>query len=320
MRNNMKSKNIWRSSIIGLSLAIFSIAAFASSKPMTMGTGGLGGSYYPMGGDVVDFCSGDVSRTMQVVEQSNGSVGNIMDITNKKLHMGITQIDVLKYYAKVMGNKVNDNRIKVISGLHMEYGHLLIPSGWSPETSGFDGFLSSIGIGGSDNKGVSIDLLKGQKIGSWGGSLVSAKALSSFLELGASVVEIKSGQMVDFPILVISGQPSAVVEGYLSKGYQLIPIDASTLKTRAQFYETVSLSYATNGKVTTVPSFGVRAVLVGKASRAESRNLPLSELATCIRDSLIDLADDADTNPNWSSVYEFENDDNQIDWNYFDLL
>lgn len=315
----MKIVNFRNMLIAGIIAAAWTAQVFAE-EPMKLGTGSQAGSYYPMGNDIVAFCSGDVSRPFEVVEQTAGSVGNIMDITNKKLHMGITQIDVLKYYAKTMSVKINDNRLKVISGLHMEYGHLLIPRGWEPKTSGFSGFLSKIGIGESGNKGVSIDLLKGQKIGAWGGSLVSAKALSSFMQLSAQVQEIKPGDLVDFPILIVAGQPSSAVEAYLSKGYQLVPIDGKALKERAPFYEAVTLNYAINGKVVSRASFGVRAVLIGKASRSESRNKPLSELATCIRKSLTDLADDTDTNPNWESVYEFENSDNQIDWDYFPLI
>lgn len=307
---------------VAIMLSILSFSVLAD-RPMKIGTGGTGGSYYPMGGDMVEFCSAEVSRPMEIVEQSAGSVGNILDMVNKKLHAGITQIDVLKYYKRVMGEKVNGNRMKVITGLHREAGHLLIPTGWEPSSSGFNwgGMLSAVGIGNSNNgKGIDINALKGQTVGAWGGSLVSVKALSSFLQLGLNSVEIKPGQLADHPILVVSGQPSKTVEGYLAKGYRLIPIDAATLKARASFYDAVTLNYVAAGKVTSVPSFGIRAVLIGKSSRSPSRNKPMSELATCVRKNLADLADDGDTNPNWESVYEFENDDSQIDWSYFPLV
>ena len=114
-------------------------------------------------------------------------------------------------------------------------------------------------------------------------------------------------------------QPSAVVEAYLKQGWQLVPINAETLKNRASFYDSVALNYAINGKLQAVPSFGVRAVFVAKSSRSKALNKPFSELATCIRESLVDLADDSDTNPNWESVYEFETED-QINWDYFPLI
>ena len=309
----MKFKNLF----FGAMIATLAIPALAN-KPISVGSGGVGGSYYPMVNDMIAFCGSSTSRQFTNIESPGGSVGNVIGMTNKEFHAGITQIDVLKYYAKMMGEKVNANRMKVVVGLHRESGHLMIPPGWEPKSSGFSGFFSKLNFL-EDKKGVDINLLKNQTIGAWGGSIVSAKALSSFLGLNMNVVEIQPGAKVDSPVLRVAGQPDDHVKAYLAAGWNIVPIDAEILKNRASFYDKVTLNYSIGGKVVSIPSFGVRAVFVAKSSRADARNLPFSEMASCLRKSLADLADDSDTNPNWESVYEFENEE-QVDWDYFPLL
>lgn len=42
-------------------------------------------------------------------------------------------------------------------------------------------------------------------------------------------------------------------------------------------------------------------------------------LGQCIIDNLADLDDDPNTNPNWGTAYELEEDGAQTNWNYFKL-
>ena len=289
-----------------------------ASKPIKIGSGTEGKNYHGMINDVIDYCAAETGRPLENRPSPGGSTQNILDMSNKLLHAGLTQIDVLKFQARIMGEKVNQNRMKVIIGAHRESGHLVIPPNWQPSSESMWGnILSTMGMG-DEKKGISIDLIKNQSVGGWGGSLVSIRALSSFMKLGLQAVEIKPGQQVKHPIMIVGGQPDKHVQAYLNAGWKLVPINAESLKARASFYDAVSLNYSIKGKLTSVPSFGVRAVLIGKSSRSAKRNKPFSNLATCLRRNLADLADDSDTNPNWESVYEFEN-DGQVNWQYFPL-
>ncbi|MDC0612434.1 hypothetical protein OAP63_17020 [Vibrio sp.] len=318
----MLAKKLW----LG---CVFVVTAFGvnaeqqSAQTIKVGTGGKSGNYYSMMNDIKDYCSDALTPGSSLqVEESDGSVDNVMGLTDKRFSAGIVQEDVLQYFKKTQPRSVNTNRIKIISGLHMESVHLLVPKGYEGDKQGgIKGMFGSL-FGDDDKKPVSIDMLKGQTIGSWGGSVVSAKALSYFMNLNLNVVEVptKDRRAPNIPLLLVGGHPYKPVQDLLETGkYVLIPIDYAELRDKAPFYLKSTISYKNNGKIKTVPTFGVRALFVGKSFRRESRNENMTKLAQCVQDSLIDLADDPDTNPAWGSVYELEDDGEQTSWSYFPL-
>lgn len=302
----------------------------ATAAELKMGTGGPTGNYFGMGNDIAMYC-GDVlepgrdgSSTSLSVLNSGGSVDNLMGMTSKEYSLGIVQQDVLQYMARRDADRVNSNRIKVITGMHAETVHLLIPKGYEPKS---DGGLFSFDFGslfGNDQpQGIDISLLKNQRVGSWGGSMVSAKAISLFLDLNFDVVEIPEDNRssVRMPLILVGGQPYQVVEEYLKSGdWHLVGLNAEAIQTQAPFYMAMTANYTVDGRLQDIPTVGVRALLVGKAFRNEERNANMSLLANCIKDNLADLADDPSTNSNWGSVYEFEESDGQqINWAYFKI-
>lgn len=311
-----------------LILIVLLITATVQAEPRILkgGSGVVDGNYYEMMNDIKSYC--DESLTDAIIENmiSSGSVETIIGLGNKVFTFGMLQEDVLQYFAKRDPKKVNRNRLKIISGLHLESAHLLIPKGYKPkgaEKSGWAKAWSVITFASEEApKGISLQLLKNQTLGSWGGSMVSAKALSFFLELNMNVVEIPEGKRTDpgIPLLLVGGQPYAPVEAILATGkYNLVPIDFSQLSTRAPFYIKDEINYRIGGKITSIPTFAVRAFLVGKSFRKKARNQPMIELSTCMANSLADLADDDETNPNWATVYELEEDGEQTNWSYFEF-
>lgn len=294
-------------------------ASVTSAATLKVGTGSESGNYFAMGQDIQDYCQPELSQDSIEPMSSTGSVDNLAGMQTKKFAMGMVQEDVLRYYAKRTPGKVNENRVKVITALHVEAMHLLIPKGYEPKGSKGNFFTSFF----SDDKPQKLDinLLKGQVISAWGGSIVSAEALSSFFGLNAKVTEIKEGAMSKNPIIIVSGYPSAVVESYLETGkYNLVSMDFDVVRQRAPFYTEEFLNYSINGKMKSIPTIGVRALLIGKSFRREDRNITASELSTCIEEYLADLADDPSTNPNWASVYDYVENGGQVAWKYFPLL
>lgn len=300
-------------------------AVTAQAKTVRVGTGSETGTYFGIGTDIDSFCGTEMSEASLELFPSGGSVANLDGMNTKQFTAGIVQEDVLRLYSKfLMPKKVNEKRIRVITPLHVEPLNLLIPVNYKPEGQKV-GFFAK--LWGSDDAPVKLDinLLRNQQVAAWGGSMVSAQALSRYLGLDFSVREIAKGQTAkgrngEIPILVVEGFPSKVVQQYLDSGkYRLVSIDYDKVKVQADFYVPHKLSYTVKGKVVNVDTIGTRALLVGKASRKASRNLPMEELASCIEESLIDLADDADTNSNWSEIFEFVDDENTVDWKYFNL-
>ena len=131
--------------------------------------------------------------------------------------------------------KVNHNSIGVVSNLHVESFHLLIPKNWSPTATKKKSMWS---WGGDDEVPVeiSLNLLANQTVGSWGGSLESFRALSAFFEWNANVVEIKKEQRGNpqIPVLLVGGQPYKAVQDLLDTGkYHLVSINYNELAIKA---------------------------------------------------------------------------------------
>lgn len=295
----------------------------ATAAVHNMGTGGSKGQYFKMGNDIVEYCAPELTEdTIQVVEESGGSAANLQGLQTKQYSMGIVQLDDLMWNAKRAPSKVNDKVMPAIMALHTETVHVLVPKDFQPvgKDSGGWGKLTSF-FSSDEPVTFDINLLKGQKVGAWGGSVVSASALSAFFDLKAQVTEIKPGEPVPFPIVRTAGYPDKVVQEYLASGkYVLIQLDYDVISNRASFYSKETVNYSVNGKMKAINTIGVRAYLVAKAFRKESRNQTARELATCITDSLADLADDPNTSPNWASVYEFNEQGQALPWQSFKLL
>lgn len=315
--------------ILGLA-AIIAAGSLYAGNNIRLGSGGVNGNYYPMAKDIEmlytpgpngeqPVCEG---VTLDVREQTGGSMGNAKDMGNKKLDAGIIQIDVLKYLKKSSRGKFTDKKYKIIAQLHKESMHLMIPLNYkpkSPKSSGWGSFFSKF----STSKPVILDInaLKGQVIESTGGSVISAKALSQVFNLGANVIDTKGQWTGENPILLVGGQPLTAVEDILATGtFALVQIDHNAVKAIAPFYVEDELSYEMGGSVQLIPSIGVQAVLVGKSLRNKAKNLRMENLATCINNNIEDLADDSDTNNNWESVYDLNQKDLDLDWDEFNLL
>ncbi|MEF1335840.1 TAXI family TRAP transporter solute-binding subunit [Vibrio rotiferianus] len=293
-----------------------------SAKTLNMGTDGTDGNYYAMGQDIQSYCADIISTDLNVAE-TTGSVSNLLGMMNKEYSLCIVQEDVLNYNAKRNPKKVNQNRIKILTGLHEEAVHLLIPKGYQPKTNESKSLWSKFGLGNDDQlKKFELSMLKGQEIGSWGWKL-SAEALGYFFGLNIHVTEVKNkGDVNDVskPLVLVGGAPYKVVQDYLASGkWTLAALNYDAISQQASFYSKQNVNYQIGGKVRSEPTVGVRALLLGKSFRKKSRNEPMTELATCIYQNVADLADDPDTNPNWGTVYDYIDGDGQFNWAYFPL-
>lgn len=88
--------------------AIF--AAGAAAQNLSIGTGGTGGVYYPMGGGLADVLSKHVPGMQATAEVTGGSVDNLKLIGSGKPYIGFTMTDAaqdaFKGEEKFKGNKV----------------------------------------------------------------------------------------------------------------------------------------------------------------------------------------------------------------------
>lgn len=286
------------------------------ASELKVGTGSESGTYYSMSLDVEDYCNEvlGVDRKDQpnvlVSLPSGGSLENLTGLKNKKFSLGWTQEDVLMFLSKSDETSFNQNRIKIVTGAHLETFHFVIPKKWKPKK----GMLAKI-VDFSDSGPVDITMLKDQSVGAWGGSLISLKEINQSLDLDIKVLEIPEDERTNpkMPFLLVAGSPSTKVDELTASGkYTLLPVQTNT---NSNTYKPITVTYG--GR--TFPTIAVRALLVGKAFTKKSRNATMNSLATCISESLIDLADDPETDPNWQSVFELEDEGVASNWSYFEV-
>src|ERR1700730_17242670 len=71
----------------------FAGAAHAQQKTMSIGTGGTGGVYYPLGGAVANVLSKSLPNVQATAEVTGGSVDNLKLIGAGKSELGFTMAD-----------------------------------------------------------------------------------------------------------------------------------------------------------------------------------------------------------------------------------
>jgi len=324
--------------LIGL-IGLACITTIASAKTIKIGTGGVTGNYYGMVQDLLreDYCGNALGtdrngeKNVGEIISGTGSVKNLKGLITKKMAIGIVQADVLFSTKKRTPRKVNEKKLKVIAELHPETFHLLIPKNFKPKnqssnSSLWGNIMKKVGVSKKRQvaKKISLNSLRGETIASWGGSSVSASALSQFFKLNWNVKNIPEGErkgLTGIPILLVGGAPYAPVQEYLDSGnYTLVGIDHSKIAEKAPFYIKMNANYEVNGNPLFVPSIGVRAILLGKTYRSKKREKVMHEFSKCVMDVLPDLADDDETNSNWSVVYDLnEQDSSSMNWATFPI-
>lgn len=295
-----------------------------AGKPVQVGTGGETGNYYSMSKDIFQNYCKDAAFTTDGADvvTTGGSVDNLVGMTQKKYSIGIVQSDVLMKMSKQMPRKVNMNSMKIIAGLHNETVHLLVPVGYQPKAKKGGNIFASFTSMFKDDKPIEIKLsaLSDQEVAAWGGSVVSAEALNYFFGLNWSVKAISEADAAkqQVPLIIVGGTPYGPVEKILATGkWNLVSINYNDISAKAPFYTRSTATYKVRGNPVSVDTIGVQALMIGKAFRKEARNEDMKNLATCIDESLADLADDPDTNSNWGSVYENNEQGHLINWSFF---
>jgi TRAP transporter TAXI family solute receptor len=93
-----------------ISFALIGLVATAQAQNISIGTGGTGGVYYPMGGGIAQALSKHVPGMQATAEVTGGSVDNLKLIGSGKPYIGLSMadaaLDAYKGEDKFKGNKV----------------------------------------------------------------------------------------------------------------------------------------------------------------------------------------------------------------------
>ncbi|WP_318493311.1 TAXI family TRAP transporter solute-binding subunit [Photobacterium leiognathi] len=304
---------------------ILASSSVAASKPAVVGTGSSTGTYFAMGNDIKGWCSDEVEVPLEISESAGGSSQNIQDLLNKKIRFAMVQSDDFAFSRKQFKKRLNDSNTAVVANLHLEQLHLLVPKSYKPSSkSGGWGNLKSL-FGKSKPQPINLDTLKGAEVSAWGGSITSAKALSGLFGLGWKVnaIEQAAAEASNKPLLIVGSAPVSKVESLLkSNRFVLLPLSYNAIEgTRYDsVYTKSSVAYSVNSQLTSTDTIAVQALLIGKKSRKDSRNLAAQQLATCIYNNSYDMADDPDTSPAWSIVADLQEENVRVDMAHFKIL
>ncbi|MEQ1647306.1 MAG: TAXI family TRAP transporter solute-binding subunit [Hyphomicrobiaceae bacterium] len=193
--------------------------ALAQTQFFRIGTGGTGGTYYPIGGIIANAISGGTLNASAVA--SNGSVANVNAIVGGAMESGFSQADVASWAYTGTGiyeGKAKVTELRAIANLYPESVHIVIKKGLGAKT-----------VADLKGKRVSID-----EPGS--GTLINAKAiLASFgitekdikpeyLKQQQSIDKLKDGTLDAY--VQTTGYPQgALTELATTNGFELLSID-----------------------------------------------------------------------------------------------
>lgn len=235
-------------SLLGLTLALGTLAGAASAQEMSffrIGTGGTSGTYYPIGGLLANAISNPpgsrpceeggscgVPGLVASAIASNGSVANVNAIMGGAMESGFAQGDVAAWAQTGTGiweGKPAADKLRAIANLYPESLHLV-----ATKASGID----------------SIDDLKGKKVSldePGSGTLVDAKIVlesaglteadiqPEYLKPDQAADRMKDGQMDAF--FFVGGYPAgAIAELSSQHEITLVPIAGDAAKAIVEKY------------------------------------------------------------------------------------
>jgi TRAP transporter TAXI family solute receptor len=207
---------------IGAGLGVFGFTggtAFAQQRFFRIGTGGTGGTYYPIGGMIANAISTDKINVSAVA--TNGSVANVNGIVGGSMESGFSQADVNAWAFTSTGiyeGKPKVEELRAIANLYPESVHVVVKKG--------AGIKSLADLKG---KRVSID-----EPGS--GTIVNARALLAAYGVGEKAIrpeylkQVQSAEKFKDGSLDAYFQTTGYPQGTLSElaatnGFELLPID-----------------------------------------------------------------------------------------------
>lgn len=229
----MKLRAVFASAGI-FTLSAAGVAVAQDMKFFRIGTGGTGGTYYPIGGLIAQAISNPpgsrscdkggscgVPGLVAIAQSANGSVANINAINSGTLESGFAQSDVA-YWAHtgtgIYKEKGKVEKLRALASLYPESIHLVARKGAG---------IASV----RDLKGKRVSL---DEPGS--GTIVDARLIleayglseddieADYIKPAPAINKIKDGQLDAF--FIVAGYPTgSVAELASSAGAELVPLD-----------------------------------------------------------------------------------------------
>ena len=244
------------------------VSAFAGMKFLTIGTGDVGGTFYPVGSTISKIINDNVDGVKANVESTGGSVDNSRMVGQGKLQLGMAMGSVA-YSAKTGIGKFKDTKFPELRVLFATYPSI---SQWialekTPVNSIYDlkGTTIAVGMAGSGSEVVSKMTLNAAGI-------TYEDITPKFLGVAEGAAAVRDGQ-ADVAH-AIGGIPFG---GYLNlsetKTTKLIPVDeaivAKIREDKPYYYQAKVPAKSYKGQEEDVQSIGVKCVFIASTDLSD---------------------------------------------------
>lgn len=282
-------------------LALVASQAFAQ-EVVVVSTGGPKGTYSSFFKSIQSLC-GD---TVQLVEKpSSGSDQNIDNLINKQADAAFVQSDTLQFTA-MNDPRASDSQIRVLLPMYPEEVHVVALRNLAKTTGGFN--IAGRNFGGNTQALNSLADLEGVRVGAWGGSYTTARAISylgnvkyeavQYEDDKAALAALNKGEIA--AIIAVGGQPLGFVKDLNGTNYKLLKID-SGLADKVKAYMKTRVNYRNLGAEST-ETVAARSMLVVRNYASPDRKAKIAALKSCIIKNEINFKEGTGHHPKWSDV------------------
>ena len=246
-----------------LALAGLLLATTLSAKEfISIGTGGLTGTYYPIGGAICRLANKNTDVKCSV-QSTGGSVYNVNNVLKKELTFGFVQSDVVydKYNGTGKFDGAKDENLRSVVAIYPELLAFVVAkdSGLTSDIQSFAGKKYNVGNPGSGNEVSTLEVFKAK------GFNVSKLGYRGVLTVGECPHALKDKKIDGYSFVV--GHPTAnITDAATSLPIDILNIEGSEidnlLKEKPYFAKGVIPKGSYDGVDHDVNTIGVKAVLV----------------------------------------------------------
>ena len=244
------------------------LTSCGGAAKMTMGTGGVQGTYYAFGGVLGQYIKNNAGVEVNVVS-TDGSKANIQGIDIGDYQLATVQSDVMAYAWAGTNSFADEGAIqsfRVIGGLYAEAVQLVTMDPAIKSVADLKGKNVSIGAPGSGVYFNAIDVLAAA-------GLTEEDINAQYQSFGDSTEALKDGK-IDAAFIVAGAPTPAITELATTTDAYLVPIDgdiAAAVMANCPYYTVVTIPAGTYPKQDAdVQTVTVKATLIVSASADEN--------------------------------------------------
>ena len=239
------------------------LTSCGGAAKMTMGTGGVQGTYYAFGGVLGQYIKNNAGVEVNVVS-TDGSKANIQGIDIGDYQLATVQSDVMAYAWAGTNSFADEGALqsfRVIGGLYAEAVQLVTMDPAIKSVADLKGKNVSIGAPGSGVYFNAIDVLAAA-------GLTEEDINAQYQSFGDSTEALKDGK-IDAAFIVAGAPTPAITELATTTDAYLVPIDgdiAAAVMANCPYYTVVTIPAGTYPKQEAdVQTVTVKATLITKA-------------------------------------------------------